>query len=133
DGTKIAFASSRGDPRGGNCHDSGVECNFDIYVVNADGTGLTRLTDDPALDPAPTWSPDGSKIAWASRNAVQLPREFKLWVMNANGTGKTQLTSTGGDAPNWSPDGSKIAFGANTINVINPDGTGEMALNPSGG
>ena len=38
--------------------------NFDIYVMNADGSGQTRLTDDPADDFNPSWSPDGGKIAF---------------------------------------------------------------------
>src|SRR5438477_2245109 len=110
DGKKVAFASTRGDPLPGTCFAVRHECNIDIFVANADGTGLTRLTDDPALDQDPAWSPDGSKIVWASAQGGQFSRDLKLWVMNADGSGKTQLTQGSGQAPNWSPAGSKVAF-----------------------
>jgi TolB protein len=70
DGLKIAFetrldpgAAALGPTRyGGQC----VGCNVEIYVVNADGTGLRRLTRNPAGDGVPAWSPDGQTIAFAS-------------------------------------------------------------------
>jgi TolB protein len=127
DGSRIAFTSSRGDPDPVGCYPN---CNWDIYVVNADGSGLMRLTDDPAFDQTPEWSPDGSKIVWSSRGAGQ----FYLWVMNSDGSGKRQLTSEYSESPSWSPDGSKIAFtAAGRINVINPDGTGRAELPVAGG
>jgi dipeptidyl aminopeptidase/acylaminoacyl peptidase len=51
---RIAFVSSR-------------DGNAEIYVMNADGTGLTRLTNDPAADFDPAWSSDGSRLAFAAR------------------------------------------------------------------
>ena len=51
--SRIAFASDR-------------DGNWEIYVVNADGSGLVRLTNDPAADSTPSWSPDGRRIAFTS-------------------------------------------------------------------
>lgn len=80
---------------------------FQIYVMRADGTNITRLTHDSANDVGAAWSPDHSKIAFVSdRSGHQ-----ELYVMNANGTGVTQLTNTTGNwgQPTWSPDGSMLA------------------------
>jgi len=75
--------------------------------MNADGSGVTRLTDHPALDLTPTWSPDGSQIAFASNRAGS----FQIHAMNADGTAVRQVTSQGQNTdPAWSPDGRSIAF-----------------------
>lgn len=65
---RIAFAGER-------------DGNAEIYVMNADGTGVERLTNDPGDDGFPAWSPDGTEIAFASdRNGG-----FEIYVMNAEG------------------------------------------------
>lgn len=56
--------------------------NAEIYVVNADGTGLGRLTNDPAEDTGPAWSPDGTGITFASDR----DGNFDIYAMNADGT-----------------------------------------------
>ena len=56
--------------------------------MNADGTGATRLTNHPALDCAPAWSPSGAKIAFDSNR----DGKFDIYVMNADGTNPTRLT-----------------------------------------
>lgn len=92
--------------------------NCDIWVMNADGSEKTRLTattqpgpDLPYVQETwPTWSPDGTMIAYTS-NASDVFQD--IWVMNSDGSDQTRLTVTDGvfDAfPEWSPDGSKIAF-----------------------
>ena len=77
-GSKIVFQSTRdGQP--------------EIYVMNADGSGQTRLTNNPAWDTAPVWSPDGTKILFTSlRDDVMNP---SLYVMNADGSNQTRLTT----------------------------------------
>ncbi|MBD0330617.1 MAG: PD40 domain-containing protein [Thermoleophilia bacterium] len=74
DGTRIAFSNDRG-----------------IFVVNADGAGLRRLTGDGS-DPA--WSPDGRRIAFSSTHGSEdvLPMTIRLFVVNADGTGRAVLT-----------------------------------------
>jgi Tol biopolymer transport system component len=100
---------------------------FEIYAINADGTGEVRLTDNAATNVDPTWSPDGSKIAYSANGEIT--------VMNADGSGQTPLTNDAfsDHEPDWSPDGSRIAFvsfrGGNTdLWVINADGTGQTQL-----
>ena len=62
--------------------------NHEIYVMSADGTGQIRLTDSPALDAFPDWSPDGSKIAFVSVRGG----DADIFVMNVDGSGQTNLT-----------------------------------------
>ena len=97
----------------------------DIYVINADGSGLTQLTTNPATDFDPAWSPDGSKIAFRS----QRDGNDEIYVMNADGSGQTILTDgpETGHSPEWSPDG-KVVFPSSeesgpSLWVVNPDGS----------
>jgi hypothetical protein len=105
DGTRIAFTSFR----------SG---HGDIWVMGANGTGQTNLTNDflPATsyEHSPAWSPDGTRIAYSSD--IDNFGYVKLWTMRADGSDKRRvLPATAGTAlidmePSWSPDGSKLAF-----------------------
>jgi Tol biopolymer transport system component len=153
DGSKIVFQSARA------LHLSdAVNANdtFNIWTVNPDGSGLsplTKLTAAGAGSFEPAWSPDGSKIAFASRRAfdgsdnANTNTTANIWVMNADGSGATPLTKLqltfGADSfePSWSPDGSKIVFRSrraldgtdnaivpNNIWVIKADGTGATPL-----
>jgi hypothetical protein len=101
DGRKIAFSSDR-------------DGSFDVFVMDANGANPVNLTNNPAADGCcgfvaggPAWSPDGTKIAFASdRDGV-----FDIFVMDADGSNVVNLTSgAGGTQPSWSPDGTRIAF-----------------------
>ena len=84
--------------------------NVDIFVMNLDGSGVTRLTDNLAVDTFPSWSPDGQRIAFASTRDGDY---YQIYVMNADGSAVTRLTdnSESHDArPVWSPDAQRIAF-----------------------
>lgn len=103
----------------------------DVYVMNADGSGLINLTNDQASDGSPAWSPDGTKLAFVSNRSGA----YDLYVMNADGTGVTQLTHDQANEgrPTWSPDGTRIAFasdrdGNSEIYVMHADGSGVVAL-----
>jgi TolB protein len=110
--------------------------NFDdVWTINADGTGLTRLTHSPEPEFDPSWSPNGRQIAYrfernatgGSGNLVGGNDEPEIWIMNADGTGRRRLTE--GLSPAWSPDGSLIAFsGPDGLSVIRPDGSGLRVL-----
>jgi Tol biopolymer transport system component len=101
----------------------------DIFVVHADGTGRTQLTDHPAEDFDPVWSPDGTQIAFRSHRD---DGDEEVYLMNADGSDQRNLSNApnhGDYSPAWSPDGEWIAFmsnraGNNNIWVIQPDGSG---------
>jgi TolB protein len=83
DGEQIAFMSRR-------------DGNWNIYIINSDGTGLRQLTDDPAEDGLPTWSPDGNVIAFVSNRGGP----WAIWAITPSGGGARQLFTMEG-----SPDG----------------------------
>jgi len=115
-----------------------------IYRMNGDGSGQVQITSGTGeWFWSPRWSPDGSKIAFAS----DLPgnANIEIYVMNADGTGRTLLCCGGADSsfggpiwdenPTWSPDGAKIAWGATRPDTLqrgiwsmNADGTGRTQL-----
>lgn len=99
----------------------------DIYVVNADGSNVTRLTDDPAADWDAVWSPTGQMIAFQRDRGGG----WEIYIMNADGSGVRRLTN--GRGPDWSPEGGKISFfddqdGNPEIYVINVDGSERTQL-----
>ena len=98
DGSKLAFTSNR-------------DGNPEIYVMNRDGSGVRRLTNNPAIDVTPTWSPTGGQLAWVSDRSGKP----KIYVMNADGTGQRLIISDVCDRPTWSAEPfNEIAYAAQT-------------------
>jgi len=84
--------------------------NEEIFLVNTNGSGLTRLTFDANNDRWPDWAPDGSRIVFQAHR----DGNWGVWAMNADGSGQTNLTpdtpQIADEHPAWSPDGTKIVF-----------------------
>jgi len=99
------------------------------YIMNADGSGVTRLTNNTADDSHPSWSPDGRFIAFASNYYRDRWAPLHIYVMNADGSGVTYLADKSADgwAPSWSPDGKRIAFVS--YSEMKTDGSGATPLN----
>ena len=137
DGTQIAFMGQETGARGD-------DPNYDIFVMNADGTSVKRLTKAPGSDGWPAWSRDGTRITFSStrndcrnsdatdcRSSGDIGPFHELWVMNADGSDQHRLSTSFGQFSSWSPDGSSVVFSPG-LNVIRPDGTGLVTLRPPG-
>ena len=121
---KIVFVSDR-------------DGNEEIYVRNADGSSPVMLTTNHGgPDHSPSWSPDGTMIAFhfishTRRSSVDIPG---VYVVNADGSDPVQPSGYGPElSPSWSPDGTMIAFGSSRdgnfdIYVVNADGSDPVNL-----
>ena len=91
DGSRIAFSSD-------------ISGNWDIWMISADGAGLTQLTDDAKNQFGPTFSPDGMWMAFNSN----ISGNYDIWIMKIDGSARTQLTQDRSEdvAPSWGSDGN---------------------------
>lgn len=120
DGSRVAFAAAWRDG-----HGRGTA----LYVVNADGSSLHRVTPAGVGALSAQWSPDGHLIAFSSKRRA----DAQAWVVHPNGTGLQEITNaTDGSTsqtPVWSPDGTKLLFqridrlGEEALWTVNIDGT----------
>lgn len=108
----------------------------EIYLMNANGSGITRLTNQPGFDAMPDFSPDGKQIVFISSRAGNQ----EVFVMDADGSNPRQLTETPAREyhPTFSPDGAQIAFmserdGNVEIYRMNPDGSHVLRLTDAPG
>lgn len=114
DRSQIAFASRRGG-------------TWDIWIVNADGSGLRNVTNDAAIDSYPAWSPDGRLIAYSSER----DGDNDVWTVAVAGGAQRRITSTAGydGEPAWSPAGNRVAYrSAAGIKLVGADGSGMTTL-----
>jgi len=117
DGTRLSF-------------DSESNLRGNIYVVNADGTGMQVLIENGFWA---DWSPDGAQIVFASNRDGNV----EIYVANADGSDQKRLTenSTLEVFPDWSPDGRRIAYSKlpqKQVYVMNADGSGEQQVTRQG-
>jgi Tol biopolymer transport system component len=111
--------------------------DFEIWVMNADGSDQYKLTDNNAMDISPAWSPDGNQIAFITNR----DGNDEVYVMNVDGSNVRRLTQTTDASesfPAWSPDGMQISFDSDRggnwdIYVMASDGANPRRLTDSPG
>ena len=122
DGSKIAFSTTK--------YTNPV--NFEIYVMNSDGSNRTQLTNDSFIDFVSSWSPDGTKLAFSSNRDTPQSGvyRFQIYTMNVDGSDRVRLTNNSVDdnGPVFSPDGTKIAFQRGTSSPVNPSDNTEIFM-----
>ena len=118
DRTRVAFSSNRGG-------------NFDIYIMDADGQNVRRLTSNPGHDGEPAWTPDGSRIVYTAASGTST----HIALMRSDGSEARQLTtaSGGNHSPAVSPDGRTVAFvsartGNHSVHTMGLDGSNQRRL-----
>jgi Tol biopolymer transport system component len=121
-------------------YESNVTGNWEIYVMNADGTDQHQITDNPAFDYYAAWSPDGTTIAFGSNRDGHRGRESAVYLMNTDGSNVRRVTwlESMDAVPSFSPDGTKLTWvdmvcnsggcGPSHVYVGNLDGTGIQRL-----
>ncbi len=124
DGTKIVFRASR--PIGADTIEykellaKGLVAptNMELYVINADGSGLRKITNLGKANWAPFYHPSGKKIIFSSNHHSERGYDFQLFMINEDGTGLEQITfeSMFNAFPMFSPDGKKLVFSSNRNN-----------------
>jgi YD repeat-containing protein len=127
-GAKVVFSSNR-------------DGHVQIYLMNADGSGQSRLTNSGGNDDAPRFSPSGAKILFQSDRDDPGNGYNDIYVMNSDGSNQTRLTTDPNDdcAPSWSPDGTKVVFQSlrngqyYQVYLMNADGSGQVNLSNSTG
>ncbi len=126
DGSRIAFQTN-------------WDGNLEIYVVNADGSGLHNITNDiDREDFSPVWSPDGTRISFVSTTRNNSPNVTRAFLMDPDGGNRVQLPQTSVGRMDWSPDGAKLAYSEShdcgggqfcvQIHVMNADGTNDQVV-----
>ena len=139
DGRKIAFMSDRETP--GNPTPPGFSegPDFEIFVMNADGSNQRQVTFNDLDDEDPAWSPNGKRIAVVRDfNPIRGEVDRDILTIKADGSAERNLTNSPGvpdHQPTWSPNGREIAFShspdadsANDIYKMSPDGSNVQQL-----
>ncbi len=111
DGEQIAFVSDRD----GHPHVIPGWFTYEIYVMDADGGNQRKLTNSPADDRDPSWSPDGKRITFMSMrdgHVIDFAPTYEIYIMDVDGGNPQNLTNNPSDDryPSWSPDGKRIVF-----------------------
>jgi TolB protein len=105
----------------------------ELFLMDTTGSNPVRLTFNSFDDRDPSWSPDGSKIAWGMYGSSN-NTSSGIWTMNKDGTNQKQIVR-GGGYPSWSPDGTQIVYYhensdgmTGTLWIMNSDGTNQRQL-----
>ena len=134
DGTKIAYQSE-------GIQDSNPQGDSEVYVMNADGSGQTNLSNNGPYveDYSARFSPDGQKVAYTSIGDSEYNPEgdADIYIVNADGSNQKNLTNNAGpvsdQSPVFSPDGQKIVYTSTGEQASNPEGDEEVYVMNSDG
>ena len=139
DGKQIAFSTNMllDPPRKPNA-------NFSIFIINVDGSGVFKLTDDQGQnyvdddaprDLAPSWSPDGKQIVFYTKITGHSPTA-NIFIIDVDGSHRTQITHDESPVenitPSWSPDGEFIVFASNRDHLDQPNVFDIYTMKPDG-